>query len=112
MGFWDWVFPLGDDQYLAWAGKEFDKIKNRCGVTADDRRAEAVGAALVERIRMVYKQGGETCYRDALALWQLANAVYPEHVTVEDYPQFVPCLYDLPFSDTLLNHQWTEQATP
>ena len=99
MGFWDWVFPFGEDHYLAWAQREFDKIKIRCGVTANDHKEEAVGAALVERIRMTYKQGGKDRYRQALALWQMSNAVYPEYVTEKDYPRLVPCLWKhLPIS--------------
>lgn len=96
MGLFAW---LRGDRYEKHAQMEFDKTKADLGVTDGDRKKGAVGAALVVRIREMYMQGGESNYRYALALWQIGNAVYPEHVTKNDYPVLTPKLWEGPVRD-------------
>lgn len=107
VGFWDWLF--GDNRgeiCRDYARKQFDMIKDRhrdeCGKVAGD---DVVGPDMTVRIREIYMQGGEVRYRSAVALWQMANAVYPKHVTKEHYPKLMPCLWRLP----LPNDQTTRQ---
>ena len=96
MGFLEW---LRGDKYAVHAQMEFNQMKANLGVTNKDRKKEAMGAALVIRIREMYRQGGEMNHRYAVALWQIGNALYPEYVTEKDYPQFVPKRWEGPVPD-------------
>ena len=87
---------LFGDKYYTRASIEFDKVQYKCGRTENDPEEDVVGPAMATRIREIYKQSGEARYREALALWQLANAVYPEYVTEKDRPKLVTCLWKNP----------------
>ena len=93
-----WWPPGQVNWYVNTAGRELDEIQLRCGRTVRDRRADAVGQAVALRISQICMRGGEGSFRLALALWQLGNALYPEHVTEGDYPEPVNCFCGPPSS--------------
>ena len=102
MGWWARRLRL---KYTWEASRELDKIQYRCGRTDADRKRNVVGPAVATRIRVIYRQGGEENFRAALALWQLGNAIYPEHVTEEHYPKLVNHLCCEPLSSVLRSPQ-------
>ena len=89
-----------DERYERWAAKSIRKIEGRCGHHPyDPETSKLVGEGIELRIREIYMQGGESAYREALALWQKGKALYPEYVSDGAYPEYVEKLWELPLAD-------------
>lgn len=94
----DFIESLKTDRHQVYAHNEVRMAREDIEAIHGTNR-EIVRPLVAERLKFsiqgTVKQGGLEVYRDALAVWQISKACYPEWITDEDRPVFVEKSWDL-----------------